>query len=342
MSDRAISLLGVKADNAYDFKKTIQTSSAPSIITKTEATRLIDYMVDESVLWQMVRVERMDRATKWIRFLDITKGVLRRDVCGSYEDSGQITAEGKQLQARKHKVVIPICDDVLKDNLEGPALEEHILRMVAEQINNELEVIALMANLGGHYTNDDVDTSVLHWFDGWYEQMKLGNLINPTYPHCCLDWCHFGWMMRTLATKYRKRPDLLRFFMAPDLGIDYADMLEKRQTGLGDSIITGATIAKWRKTPLEEIPLLPTDLPNVCGAYEDGQAGTFMFLSRPENLVLGIQYEIGYERQRDGVNSQTFHIFRIGFDALIQNVAATVLLDGLTTRTECCVPTSTS
>ena len=342
MSDRAVRLLGVEEKNTYDFKKTIQSSSAPSIITTKEADRLIDYIIDESRLWQMARVERMTLATQWVRFLDLQRGLLRRDVCGSYEDSGNISATGKQLQARKHKAVIPICDDILHDNLTGAQLEDQILRMVAAQISNELEIIALMANLAGTWSSPEVDNTVLHQYDGWYQQLKNGHPIMAEAPHCCLDYCHFGMLMRQLPTKFRRDKRALRFFMAEDVWLDWADLLSKRGTQLGDAVITGQVPPAWMVTPIESLPLLPTNLPNLCGAYEDGRTASFMFLSKPENLVLGIQYNIEYERERDAKNSQTFHVFRISFDSLIENEDATSLLESLVTRDECCVPTSVS
>jgi hypothetical protein len=334
-------LLGVSAKDTFDFKKAIQSSSAPSIIQPEEADRLIDFIVDESKLWGMARVERMTTSEKWVRFIDIRKGLLRPDECGDYVDTGNMSATGFKLTARKMKAVIPICDDMLADNLTGEALENQILRMVGDQLGNELEIMAIMANTDHSYNHPDVDTSVFHAFDGWYKQLRAGHVITPTFPNCCLDICHFGQMMRQLPTKFRRDKKKLRYFMADDVFQDWADILQKRGTALGDKVITGEAPARWMTTPIEDVPLLPTDLPNSCSAYENGEAGTFMFLTDPKNLVLGIQYDIEYERQRDGVNSRTFHIFRIAFDAGIINTDATVLLDHLTTRDECCVETST-
>jgi len=338
---RAMQLLGVEAKDTFDFKKAIQSSSAPSIIQPEEADRLIDFIVDESTLWSKVRVERMTTNEKWVRFIDINKGMLRPDNCGDYVDTGGMSATGFKLTARKFKAVIPICDDMLADNLTGDALEKQVLKMVGSQLANELEIMALMANIDHSYVHADVDTSVFHLFDGWYKQLKAAHIVTPTFPNCCLDICHFGQMMKQLPTKWRRDKKKLRFFMADDVFQDWADILQKRGTALGDKVITGEAPATWMTTPMETIPLLPTDLANACGHYEDGQAGTFMFLTDPKNLVLGIQYDINYERQRDGVNSRTFHIFRIAFDTGIINTDAAVLLDHLTTRDECCVESST-
>ena len=341
MSQRAKGLLGVGADkNAPDFKKTIQTSSAPSLLQPVEVDRLIDYVVDESKLWQMARVERMTRNQQWVRFLNIHKGLLRRDICGNCPDTGDIEADGILLDTHKFKAVIPICDDMLKDNITGAALEDQVLRMVADQLANELEILALMANTGGGYNHPDVDASIMHLFDGWYWQMKSGNVRTTTYPHCCLDLCHFGMLMKALPTKYRRNKASLDYFMATDVFEDWGELLQKRGTTLGDAVITGAQPPKYMVTPITDLPLLPTDLPNVCGHYEDGDTGTFMFLSDPQNLVLGMQYDVEYEREREACKSQTLHIFRIAFDAKVINVAATSLLENLTTRAQCCVQSS--
>ena len=50
--------------------KFLLTTVAPALIQPEEADRLIDYVIDESVIFQMATVERMDTNEKEIRFID--------------------------------------------------------------------------------------------------------------------------------------------------------------------------------------------------------------------------------------------------------------------------------
>lgn len=313
------------------FRKAVMTTSAPSIIQPEEADRLIDLIVDESKLWQQASVVRMETDRKMVRFIDLTAGILRPRVCGVEHDTASITATSCELHAVELVAQIPICDDVLDINLEGAELEQHILNMVAKVLANELEVWALMANTDGSYTSPLVNAATMALIDGWYKQLQGGHVLDAGLATDtsgrAIHPCKLSDLKKALPTKWRTNPAGMKFFMASDMTEDWLSILAGRQTGLGDASLTGEVPMKHGKSPIEDIPLLPTDLTNCSsGSFAPGN-GTFMFYTDPANLVLGINREITYERWREGKMARTWHIWNLRADAKICVPDATGLYD---------------
>lgn len=332
---RAGALLGVSSRAPDDrYRKAVMSASAPTIIQEQEADRLIDLIVDESKLWQMATVERMETNQKVVRYIDLTQGIIRPRECGTATDSGSITASACHLSTVDLVVSFPICDDTLNKNIEGAALEAHILGMTAKVMANELELLALMANTDGSYSTSFLNAATISLFDGWYKQLQAGHVIdagNATDTSGrALHICKLSDLRKQLPTKWKRDPSKLKIFMPTNMGDDFDVIIGGRQTPMGDRMLTGDIPRQWGKSMIEEIPLLPTDLTNCSSGSFAPANGTFMFMTDPKNLVLGILLSMEYERWREGNAHRTWHIWRISFDAKICVPDATALYDCMT------------
>ena len=151
--------------NKMAFTKMI---SLPAIsLEAEEADRFIDYIVDESVLKNSARIVRMQKETKNIRALGL--GDNRFLYPGStFTSSDYLKTLSDQkipLTSKKMRGCVAIYDDDLEDNIEGNAFADHVMRMVAGKIGNELDEIFWIgdtASIGGF---DATDPRSL--FDGW-------------------------------------------------------------------------------------------------------------------------------------------------------------------------------
>lgn len=334
--------LGQRLTKEQQLKFFLNTS-APALIQPEEADRFIDYVVDQSVLFRSATVERMDTNVKNIRFIDINGGILRQMVCGSGSGQAQthnstgsvdITNTNKCLRTVSLDAKVFLCDTDLEDNITGAQLETQIMRMIADQASNELEIMALMWNAAGPvYNHAEVDPSVMHLRDGWYRQLQHGNLINGQSltgdPDGTLTYRKLSCLIRALPTKYRTNPAALRFYVPSDLWYDYAALMQTRETAGGDEAIYRGPNAQYMLTPIEPIPLIPTDITVCgCGSVPSG-AGSFAFVTEPSNLVVGIERNMTFERERWATNHLTWLIWTIRFDVLVLNEDATALLDCL-------------
>jgi len=145
----------------------------PSIVLEAEeADRFIDYIVDESVMKNSARVVKMPKETKNIRALGL--GDKRFLYPGSTFTSSdylkQLSDQKIALVSKKLRGCVVIYDDDLEDNIEADAFADHVMRMVAAKIANELDEIFWIgdtASIGGFAATD-----ARSLFDGWRYRIK--------------------------------------------------------------------------------------------------------------------------------------------------------------------------
>lgn len=328
----------------HEQRKFLLRNVAPCLIQPEEADTLIDFMVDESEMFRVATVERMDAPEKDIRFIALSGGILRLAICNDAEDeSVSISNTNKCLKTISLDAMFYLCDDDLQDGLTGPQLETQIMRMTAEQMANETERIAWMGNTNGSYTDPtNVNNAVMGARDMWYRQLQQGHVLNAggfgadnNWPsgiatNSSISFHKLNCMMRAMPTKFRRNPAAMRYFMHPDVWQDYVELHQRRETDLGDrSLVAGPIPREHMITPILPVPLIPTNIRN-CGCASLGSAiGSFAVLAEPSQFVVGIQKNITFERWRYGPRHLTWFIWTFRFDAIIYNEDATVLLDCL-------------
>jgi hypothetical protein len=342
--DRAAGVLAMAPrPQMIQASKAVTISSAPTIVEPECSDRLIDFVQEESVLVGLMRVIRMSRNEQNLNFIDVSNKLLRPGGCQTTCDTGTITGTRKTLSVHELKAAIPLCDDVLDTNIEGAALEDHLLRMAAKQLANELEVWVLMASLGlgqsPAYTSTLVDASAMLLDDNLYEQLQGGHVLNALTATDTrfITACKVQQMMQALPTQYRGNRNL-KLFMPDDMIWDWNGVVRARQTPGGDAQFSGQVDPQLGRLPFVSVPLLPTNILSCSVGSAVGSNGTFMFLADPDNLVLGIQREMTFERWRNGCEGRTFLIWTIRVDVLIENQDATVLYDCMDVGSCACEP----
>lgn len=155
--------------------------SLPTIVLAAEeADRFIDYIVDESVLKNNARVVKMAKETKNIRALGIESRFLRP--AGTFSSSDYLKTLSTQkiaLISKKVRGCIAIYDDDLEDNIEGDTFANHIMKMVAAKIANELDEafwIGDTAGFGG-FAADDIRCL----WDGWRYRIRNSQVAADPY-----------------------------------------------------------------------------------------------------------------------------------------------------------------
>lgn len=325
--------------------KFLLTTVAPALIQPEEADRLIDYVIDESTLFQMATVERMTTNEKEIRFLDISGGVLRQMTCGATAtESVTISNTNKCLRTVSLDAKFYLCDTDLEDGLTGAQLEQQVMRMTADQLANELEIISLMGNVDGSYTDPaQVNNAVMGLRDGWYRQLQQGHVVDAATLDAdrTLSFTKLNCLKTSMPTKFRENPAAHRIFMSSDMAErDFITLHQGRETTLGDSSYMGDLVMRHGLTPIVPVPKIPTDILNCGCASLPTASGTFMFDTEPSNLVLGIERDITFERERVAREHRTWFIWTIRFDVLLFNEDASAIVDcmQLSSCGETCTP----
>jgi hypothetical protein len=233
-------------------------------LNDAQSNKFIDYVVDETVLKDNARIIRFRNEN-----LDIDKiGIGARAAVPKSEakDPGVrrgINTSKVTLTPKEIMVPIEIGDNFSEINIEGEAVEDHIIQMFAKQMANDIEELYLLGDVlgpaviendiypGGSTTQYIKDT-YLALFNGWQNLAEGGNLYNAQAAN--IGTSVFGAMLRQMPTKFRRNKSALRWLMSPDLSQLYTERLATRATAAGDAAIAGNQITPFG-IPIVEVPL---------------------------------------------------------------------------------------
>lgn len=241
---------------------------ASSALSREEADKFIDYMVDQSFMKKNARVERMNAPTKTIAKVGIGNKILKP--AKSAVDPGNtvsITTDQLTLESKEIIAIAEISDDSLEDNIEGDAFVDHLMRMIAAQSANELDLMAMYAE---KIPNANEATDIMQLVDGWITRArKQGHVVDARDGALFTDgngYMHpekLSRVVKTLPNKYRGNKGNLRFLLADDVYQDYNDYLGARTVSTADAYLLGVGNLTYSNIGLQPVALMPTDRPVI-------------------------------------------------------------------------------
>lgn len=274
-------------------------------LTYAQADRFLDYMWDATVLGDLVRTRRMKAVEEEIDTIAVGARLVR----GATEavDTGENVRPtfGKlSITTKKYRLDWELSSESLEDNIEGEALEDHIARLMATQMGNDLEDIAINGDTTSTIPGLGVD-------DGFRKRAVAGAHVldhggNP------LNRQVFNNALKAMPRKYMRRRNGLRFFTGTNSIQDWlfsfqqvdANLLSPEATAasrLEQAVRTegeaGFIAGRPFGVPLQEVPLFLEDrLDGGAGSDADGDT-TDLWLTFPENMIWGIKRDITVYRE---------------------------------------------
>ena len=240
--------------------------TASAALSKEEADRFIDYVVDQSFLKNNARIERMNAPTKTIAKVGIGQKILKP--AKSAIDPGNtvsIVTDQLTLETKEIIAIAEISDDSLEDNIEGDAFVDHLMRMIASQAANELD---FMCMYGKRISNSNEATDILQLVNGWFTVAKEhGHVLNARDTglfgddNGYIDPPKLSKVVKTLPNKYRGNKGNLRILVADDIYQDYNDYLGARAVSTADPYLLGVGRLTYSNIPISAVSLLPVDRP---------------------------------------------------------------------------------
>lgn len=318
-------------------EKVIRTTEVASgnggLLNTEQSNRFIDYMFDATVLGKECRVERM-RANE----RDFDKiGIGQRIVRGATEavDTGQnagVQFTKVTITTKKLRLDWELSAESLEDNIEGADLEDHIARLMATQMGNDLEDLAI----NGDTTSSD---PLLKVFNGWHKlALAGGHVVDGAGDN--LNRVHFNKALKAMPRNYMQRRSELSFYTGSNSIQDYLYSLTDLSTtpeDIASSIIRtgpirtdgapGYVMGYAFGVPVKEVPLFSEV---ATGTYSgaSGQHG-HLELTFPKNRLWGIKREIKINRQyhqkKDTIEFTAF--CRMGVQ--IENLDAYVIVSNI-------------
>ncbi len=118
--------------------------AASGILRPEQAQRFIDYVWDATVLAQDGRRVTMRANTMELEKINVGERVIRAaaQAVGNYTNTGA-TFSKVELTTKKIRLDWEVSAEALEDNVEGAALEDHLVRLMTNAFANDLEDLAI-------------------------------------------------------------------------------------------------------------------------------------------------------------------------------------------------------
>jgi len=270
------------------------------ILRPEQARRFIDYVWDATVLAQDGRRVTMRANTMELEKVNVGERVIRAAAQGSgaYTNAGA-TFSKVELTTKKIRLDWEVTSEGLEDNIEGAALEDHLVRLMTNAFGNDIEDLAI---------NGDGSTgSFLSIMEGFVKKTTTnGDAHDSVLPAVTSDnWTTpvMQGIINAMPRKYRALKNNLKFYA----GTDVFQSIVRNNGTLADAISeafssrngstqanrqdyldgVGQTFGGARTTrvlgvDVMEVPYYPAD-------YVD--------LTFPQNRIWGFQRDITVNRQ---------------------------------------------
>ena len=297
------------------------TGTPGGILNPEQARRFIDYVWDATVLAQDGRRVTMRANTIELEKVNVGERVIRAasQALGEYTNAGA-TFTKVELTTKKIRLDWEVSTEALEDNIEGSALEDHLVRLMTNAFGNDLEDLAINGNGGAD--------PFLGIMNGFVNQVKTTGDAHEAVVDVASGWTPevMQEIIYALPRKYRAIKSGLKFYAGTDV---FANIVKNNGT-LADAIAAafdprvagtpgrredylsgnaqtfgGARTTRVLGVDVQEVPYYPAD---------------FVDLTFPQNRVWGFQRDITvnreYKPKKDTIEYTVFVRFGLTWEEL--------------------------
>jgi len=292
------------------------------ILRPEQANRFIDYVWDATTLAKDGRRVTMRANTMELEKVNVGQRVIRAANQGdaTFQNAGA-TFTKVELNTKKIRLDWEVSAEALEDNIEGAALEDHLVRLMTNAFGNDIEDLAIN---GTGYSSDSAFLGIM---SGFIQRAKVDGFAHKvTVPakSVSTNWTvdDLQSMILGMPRRYRAIQNGLKFYAGTDV---FANIVKNNGTiysAIGStedsrgSYFGGAaqTFGGARQTRVLGIDVL--EVPYFPADYVD--------LTFPQNRIWGFQRDITVNRlyvaKKDTVEYTVFVRFGINWeeqDALV-------------------------
>ena len=264
--------------------------AASGILRPEQARRFIDYVWDGTVLAKDGRRVTMRANTMELEKVNVGERVIRaaNQADATYTNAGA-TFSKVELTTKKIRLDWEVSSEALEDNVEGAALEDHLVRLMTNAFANDIEDLAI---------NGDGSTgNFLSIMEGFVHKIQ-----NDGYAHEAVatvtdnEWTPeiLQGVINALPRKYRALKSGLKFYAGTEAfqGIVKANGTNSQNIWTEqyrNSYLAGTdqVIGEARATRVLGIPVMEVPY------YPEG----FVDLTFPSNRIWGFQRDITVNRE---------------------------------------------
>ena len=311
---------------------TLGANGADGLLRPKQADRFIDYMWDATVLGSQVDTRRINNDEAEIDVIAVGERLLRMATEAVADHVVPSVVFSKvSLKTTKFRLDWELSTEALEDGLEGEALEDHVARLMANAVANDLEDIAINGNV------NEVD-ALMAGFDGWRKRLHAGgHVIDAAGGN--LEKGILNKALRTMPRRYMANRGNLKWFSANGLIQDYlfdALLIEgyggdrfQRSPADANSAAGSTNVAEggagWTPAspfgiPLQEVYLFPEYVTAT------GETGSDVWLTNAKNLLWGVKREIKVYREFQPKKDTIEYTLYTRVGAAVKNAGASVVI----------------
>ena len=283
------------------------------ILRPEQARRFIDYIWDATTLANDGRRVTMRANTMELEKVNVGERVVRAANQGdpTFTNAGA-TFTKVELTTKKLRLDWEVSAEALEDNIEGAALEDHLVRLMTTAFGNDIEDLAI----NGIGSGADAFLSIMEGFipkvqgDGFAHEA----VVSQSDANWTVD--DMQKLILALPRRYRAIQTGLKFYAGTDTFANIVknngtvfDSIGSTEAARGsylggiDQTIGGARQTRVLGIPVLEVPYYPAD-------YVD--------LTFPQNRIWGFQRDITVNRfyvpKKDTIEYTVFVRFGINFE----------------------------
>jgi HK97 family phage major capsid protein len=282
------------------------------ILRPEQARRFIDYVWDATTLANDGRRVTMRANTMELEKVNVGERVVRAANQGdaSFTNAGA-TFSKVELTTKKLRLDWEVSAEALEDNIEGGALEDHLVRLMTTAFGNDIEDLAINGAAG----SSDAFLGIMPGF--------INTIQNDGYAHEAVVGAGADWttedmqkLILALPRRYRALQSGLKFYAGTDTFANIVknngtvwDSIGSTEAARGsylggiDQTVGGARQTRVLGVPVLEVPYYPAD-------YVD--------LTFPANRIWGFQRDITVNRfyvpKKDTIEYTVFVRFGINWE----------------------------
>ena len=291
VTDPAATILGTPGtpNVTYPQSGLASRSSDGGILQPEQSRQFIEYIWDNTMLARDGRRITMRANSMELEKLHVGERILR---AASQADATYTNADVAftkvTLSTTKIRLDWEVSTESLEDNIEGAALEDHLVRVMTRAFASDLEDLAI--NGTGTGTN-----SFLNILQGFAAKEQSGNSTQATV-NATSGWTldHLAAIIQAMPRKYRGARANMKFYAGTDtmasilngLGstgsLQAERIVERVVDGVVPQVIGAPIQYRVLGVPLVEVPLFPDN---------------YVSLTFPENRVWGFQRDVTVHRE---------------------------------------------
>jgi hypothetical protein len=297
-------------------------------LAPAQVNQFIDYMFDQTVLGSQVRKETIRSDSAELTRIGVGQRLLRR-ATEAVDDGVNVGVAFSKiaLSTSKFRLDWELSTESLEDGREGTDFEDHIARLMAAQVANDMEDYAINGNTVDVATDPGVGT-----MPGWGQRLRATAHVYDA-AGANLDRNVLSAMMKAVPRHHKQGRGRMKYFASSNALQDLLDSEVALAASVNQLVDNqypagplGYTAPRINGQIVQEVPFLGDDkVGTYSGATAAEAVHSEVWLTDPQNLIWAVKREIQVYREFKPKKDSIEYTLYTRFGTAVENGDAAVI-----------------